>query len=127
MAAEMAGVFLPLRFKHLNCLSYLPPMLALNATPTPHTRLFAIAATSPAHRVPCLLSPLSRGIGSSSLSFISVDARGSYNQQQLENYLPRGAPITHSLTYLMPENSNSSTSKKLHSLNSSVLLIFFSV
>ena len=32
----------------------LPPILALKATPTPHTVLFAFAATSPAHRVPCL-------------------------------------------------------------------------
>lgn len=31
-----------------------PPILALKATPTPHTPLLAAAATSPAHRVPCL-------------------------------------------------------------------------
>lgn len=31
-----------------------PPILALYATPTPHTPLLAAAATSPAHRVPCL-------------------------------------------------------------------------
>ena len=31
-----------------------PPILALYATPTPQTPLLAAAATSPAHRVPCL-------------------------------------------------------------------------
>lgn len=54
-----------------------PPILALYATPIPQYWLNAIAATSPAHLVPCLLSPLSRGIGSSSLSLMSVLALGS--------------------------------------------------
>ena len=31
-----------------------PPILALYATPTPHLVLLTAAATSPAHRVPCL-------------------------------------------------------------------------
>lgn len=31
-----------------------PPILALKATPTLQSWLFAVAATSPAHRVPCL-------------------------------------------------------------------------
>lgn len=34
--------------------SYPPPIRALYATPTPQTPLLATAATSPAHRVPCL-------------------------------------------------------------------------
>lgn len=38
----------------VNVLRFSPPILALKATPTPHTPLFAAAATSPAHRVPCL-------------------------------------------------------------------------
>lgn len=36
------------------CLQFLPPTLELYATPTPHFRLFACIAISPAHRVPCL-------------------------------------------------------------------------
>lgn len=37
-----------------------PPILALNATPTPHLRLLAFIAISPAHRVPwALLTPFS--------------------------------------------------------------------
>ena len=55
-----------------------PPMLALKAIPTPQNELNATAATSPAHLVPCLLSPLSLGIGSLSLSLISELARGSF-------------------------------------------------
>ena len=54
-----------------------PPIEALYAMPTPHTPLLATAATSPAHRVPCLLSPLSCGMGSWSLSLMSVLAKGS--------------------------------------------------
>lgn len=53
-------------------------MLALYATPTPQKLLNATAATSPAHRVPCLLSPLSWGIGSESLPLMSYDASGSW-------------------------------------------------
>lgn len=40
--------------KNINRVLNSPPILALQATPTPHTPLFAAAATSPAHRVPCL-------------------------------------------------------------------------
>lgn len=32
----------------------IPPILALNAIPTPHLWLFAPIAISPAHLVPCL-------------------------------------------------------------------------
>ena len=35
-------------------IAHLPPMLELNAAPTTHRELLAEAATSPAHRVPCL-------------------------------------------------------------------------
>ena len=38
----------------LHALIHSPPMPELNATPTEHTELFATAATSPAHLVPCL-------------------------------------------------------------------------
>lgn len=51
--------------------SYEPPIFALYAIPTPQNLLNATAATSPAHLVPCLLSPSSLGLGSSSSSFIS--------------------------------------------------------
>lgn len=54
-------------------------MLALYATPTPQKLLNATAATSPAHRVPCLLSPLSCGIGSESLPLMSYEAAGSFS------------------------------------------------
>uniref|UniRef100_A0A182MS54 Uncharacterized protein n=1 Tax=Anopheles culicifacies TaxID=139723 RepID=A0A182MS54_9DIPT len=66
----------------LSCIiRYLPPMLALYATPTPQYWLKATAATSPAQRVPCLLSPLSRGIGSESLPLMSYEASGSYKEE----------------------------------------------
>lgn len=60
-----------------NKIKYLPPILALYATPTPQQLLKATAATSPAHLVPCLLSPLSWGIGSESFPLMSYEASGS--------------------------------------------------
>ena len=47
----------------------------------PQTPLWAEAATSPAHRVPCLLSPLSWGMGSLSLPLMSVEAFNKINQR----------------------------------------------
>lgn len=56
---------------NVNTVYLKPPIFALYAIPTPQNSLNATAATSPAHLVPCLLSPSSLGLGSSSLSFIS--------------------------------------------------------
>lgn len=56
--------------------------------PTAHRELLAVAATSPAQRVPCLLESIrsQRGIGSSSLLFTSQLACGSCNRQDKRSH-----------------------------------------
>ena len=53
---EIKPRFGPVRLNQFSTCLYLtsPPILALYATPTPQIPLLATAATSPAHRVPCL-------------------------------------------------------------------------
>lgn len=56
--------------------------------PTAHRELLAVAATSPAQRVPCLLESIrsQRGIGSSSLLLTSQLACGSCNRREKRSH-----------------------------------------
>ena len=45
-------MFVDIMPRNADVLQFLPPIAALYAMPTPHTVLFALAATSPPHLVP---------------------------------------------------------------------------